>query len=392
MRSVVAGFAVAVALVLAVPVSAFAAGSISGTVTAASGGAAIASVEVCAEGTGVSEGFGCDATGADGTYSVAGLPSGSYKVEFLPPENVNLVAQYYNGKPTWSQATPVVVDEGEDTPNIDAALAEGGRIAGRVTDSASKVGIQGIFACASLVNEEVGRCAETASGGGYTISGLPSGSYEVFFFDEEGEYLSQIFRGNQKELVPVTVGSTTSNVDAALEKPGQISGTVTDSLSGAGIGASTVCARQALTGEIYECASTNGGGHYAIKGLSSGSYKVWFSPDVPEVADDYFQQYFSGAATFALATPVAVVAPAATTGIDARLVSRKAPPVVPAPAAITPIAKPPKKHCRRGLKRVKVKGKERCVRIHRKRHRAHGGKRQRLDRTVGGDQFSIDWR
>ncbi len=392
MRSVVAGLALAVALVLVVPASALAAGSVSGTVTAASGGAAIANVEVCAEGVGASEGFGCDVTAADGTYSVAGLPSGSYKVEFWPPEEANLVAQYYNGKPTWSQATPVVVNDGADTPNIDAALAEGGRIAGHVTDSASKVGIQGILVCASLVNEEIGRCAETASGGGYTIAGLPNGSYEVFFFGEEGEYLSQIFHGNQKELVPVTVGSTTSNVDAALDKSGQISGTVTDSLSGAGIGASTVCARQAVTGEIYECDSTNGGGHYAIKGLPSGSYKIWFSPDVPEVADDYFQQYFSGAATFALATPVTVVAPAVTTGIDARLVSRKAPPVVPAPPTAAPISKPPKKHCRKGLKRVKLNGKERCVRVHHKRHHAHGGKRQRLYGAAGAVQLSFDRR
>jgi hypothetical protein len=390
MRSVVAGLALVVALVLAVPAAAFAAGSISGTVTAASGGAAIANIEVCAEGIGASEGFGCDVTAADGTYSVAGLPSGSYKVEFWPPEDANLVPQHYNGKPTWSQATPVVVNDGADMPNIDAALAEGGRIAGHVTDSASNIGIQGILACASLVNEEIGRCAETAGGGGYTIAGLPNGSYEVFFFAEEGEYLSQIFRGNQKELVSVTVGSTTSNVDAALEKPGQISGTVTDALSGAGIGASIVCARQAVTGEIYECASTNGGGQYAIQGLPSGSYKVWFSPDVPEVVDDYFQQYFSGAATFALATPVTVVAPAVTTGINARLISRKAPPVVPPPPAATPISKPPKKHCRKGLKRIKVKGKERCVRIHRQRHHGRGGKRQRLYGAAGAVQFSFD--
>ncbi|MCW2988839.1 MAG: hypothetical protein JWM24_1777 [Solirubrobacterales bacterium] len=378
MRSIVGVLAVAVVLVLLGPASAFAAGSISGTVTAAGGGAPIAEVEVCAEGTGVTGGFKCTETAGDGHYTIASLPAGSYKVEFWPQNGTNYISQYYDGKPTRSQATPVTVSDGVDTPGIDAALVEGGRIAGRITDATTKSGIVGIIACASLVDEEFGRCVEAGSGGEYTIAGLTAGSYEVFFFDvgeEEGagEYLSQLYRNGQMELVPVTLGSTTSGIDAALTKAGQITGTVTDALSGAGIGFSTVCARQAVTGETYECARTNGSGQYAIKGLPSGSYKVWFSPDVPEVVDDYIQQYYNGAGTFAQAMPITVVAPAVVTGINARLISRKAPAATPAaPQPIVRARDPRKAHCRRGLKKVRVKGKARCVKIHRKhRHRSH---------------------
>jgi hypothetical protein len=396
MRSLVAMFAAAVALVLAVPAAALAAGSISGNVTAASGGAAITGVEVCAWDTGGSEDFKCAETGADGTYSLTGLSAGSYKVEFWPFGG-DYIFQYYDGKSTWSEATPVTVNDGADTPGIDAALAEGGRITGRVTDAISKVGIGGIVACAGLVGEEAGRCAEAGANGEYTIHGLVTGTYEVFFFDpgeEEGsgEYLPQTFRAGVRELVSVTAGATTFGVDAALTKAGGIAGTVSDSLSGAGIGASTVCLRQAAGGAIEDCVRTNGAGRYAIGGLAAGSYKVWFSPDVPawEEEDDYFQQYFSGAGTFALATPVAVVPPAVTVGIDARLVSRKAPPVVPVPPAAVPVAKAKKQHCRKGLKRIRLKGKKRCVRIHRKRHRSGGGKHR--DRRVGGPQFSFEGR
>jgi hypothetical protein len=370
MRSIVGVFGVALALVLVGPAAAFGAGSISGTVTSANGGAPIADVEVCAWAV-VSEDFACGETAVDGTYSVANLPAGTYKVEFWPPQGANYFPQYYSGKSTWTEATPVTVNDGADTPGIDATLAEGGQIVGHVTDATSKAGIQGITVCAVIPDEEFGRCAYTGSGGEYAIARLPTGSYEVFFFEEAepSEYLGEIYRGNQRELVPVTVGLTTSGIDAALSKAGKIAGTVTDALSGAGIGFSTVCARQATTGEIYECAYTNRRGQYAIAGLPSGAYRVWFSPDVPawEEEDDYFQQYYSGAAVFAQATPVTVVAPAPVTGIDARLLSRKAPAVMPPPPPL--VAKPRKKHCHKGLKRIRVKGKERCVKIHHKHHR-----------------------
>jgi hypothetical protein len=398
MRSVVAMLAVASALVLAVPAAAFAAGSISGTVTPASGGAAIAGIEVCAWETGEFEEFKCAETGAGGTYAVTGLSAGTYKVEFWPAEG-DYILQYFDGKSRWSEATPVTVSEGADTPGIDAALELGGRITGRVTDATTKSGIGGIVACAGPGGEEVSRCTETEADGDYAIRGLSTGFYEVFFFDVgeggSGEYLSQVFRGGNPESVSVTAGATVSGVDAALAKAGGIAGTVTDSLSGAGIAFSTVCVRQATSGEIEVCVRANSGGRYSIGGLAAGSYKVWFSPDVPswEEEDDYFQQYFSGAGTFALATPVTVVPPAVTAGIDARLASRKAAPVVAAPAAAIPTPRPPlRKHCRKGLKRVKLKGKERCVRIHRKRHHARGGKRHSQHRLAGRVQFSLDRR
>jgi hypothetical protein len=108
--------------------------------------------------------------------------------------------------------------------------------------------------------------------------------------------------------------------------------------------------------------------------------------------DDYFEQYFSGAATFSLATPVAVAPSAVTAGISARLVSRKAPPVTPTSPVVAPKPKPHKKHCRKGLKRIKVRGKERCVRIHRKHHHGRTGKGQRPGRLAGRAQFSFDRR
>ena len=96
--------------------------------------------------------------------------------------------------------------------------------------------------------------------------------------------------------------------------------------------------------------------------------------------DDYFQQYYSDKPTFAQANPVDVAAPSITTGVDARLVSRHAPPRSPgqsaAPIPVPPISlKPspkPKLHCGKGKRLVKAKGKSRCVKkLRRGKHRPH---------------------
>jgi hypothetical protein len=196
------------------------------------------------------------------------------------------------------------------------------------------------------------------------------GSYELFAFEESGAYEGAIYPGP----VSVSAGMATPGVDFELSKGGQIAGTITDALSGAAIRFSWVCARDAVDGEIHRCDYSDGSGHYAIGGLPTGTYKVWFSPDVPawEEEDDYFQQYYNGAPTFAGATGVSVIAPGVVAGIDARLVSRHAPPAPPAAGAAPPVAGAappppaaktvrPRPRCGKGKRLIKRKGKARCV-------------------------------
>ena len=384
MRGVSAAVCTAMSiLVCAVPASALAAGSISGTVTAATGGSPLSLVEVCAEGVS-SESFECAVPEADGTYTIGGLEPGDYVVEFWPFGDNDYVAQYFDGQSRWSDADPVVVVDGSDTTAIDAALVTGGRITGQVLDAVTKAGIEEAEVCArSIGGEGFGRCTWTDGNGDYALRHLPPGSYEVFAFDESGLYMEATYPN------PVTVfaGMATPGIEVELGKGGQIAGTVTDALSGAAIRLSLVCARDALEGEIYDCAYTEGAGHYVINGLPTGTYKVWFSPDVPEweEEDDYVQQYYNGVSSFFQATGVTVAASGLVTGIDARLVSRQAPPPSPTPsvpaaavagAAPQRVAQPstsrPKVRCRKGKRLIRRKGKAKCVKVkHKAKPRHH---------------------
>ena len=171
---VIAVLALTLCSLLLAPAMASAAGtgSIEGTVTDASTTNPIKGVEVCAykaEGEEFEE--HCEVTNANGEYTISGLQPDEYKVEFWAPSGVlNYITQYYNDQSTFAAANEVTVNSGTTTPNIDAAMHEGGQIKGTVTDAVSHAPIGEVLVCAESTN--FGRCAFSKANGEYTISGL----------------------------------------------------------------------------------------------------------------------------------------------------------------------------------------------------------------------------
>ena len=104
-------------------------GRIAGTVTDASSHAGVGEINVCASES-ISEEGACALTAPGGQYTIAGLPGGSYKVEFLPDfEEEGLpgsyINQYYNDQPSFATADLVpVTAPGGTTPGINAALVK----------------------------------------------------------------------------------------------------------------------------------------------------------------------------------------------------------------------------------------------------------------------------
>jgi|HubBroStandDraft_3_1064219.scaffolds.fasta_scaffold07845_3 hypothetical protein len=277
------------------------------------------------------------ASNGGGTYTISGLPSGSYKVGFyVADEGGNYLDQFYNGKTQFAEASPVAVTSPGVTGGINAELHAGGQISGRVVAAATQAGLAEVFVCAEdevAGKIEYGGCATTNAGGEYTISGLQSGSYTVEFsaLFSGSQYVTQYYndKANREEAqsVSVAVGTTATGVNAelmSLDEEGQIEGRVTKASGGAAISEVEVCAYGLDGDEGYGCAQTNSNGEYVITGLSHGKYEVYFSAESCVSGNckqqNYVAQYFNDAALYTEATAVEVTAKATTPNIDAKLV------------------------------------------------------------------------
>jgi hypothetical protein len=97
-------------------------GIIEGTVTDASTHAPLSKAQVVALGAGeVVEGRAV--TNESGQYTIIGLASGSYKLEFVGPAGgSSYIVQYYNDQPSFASANSVTANQGSTTPAVNASL------------------------------------------------------------------------------------------------------------------------------------------------------------------------------------------------------------------------------------------------------------------------------
>ncbi len=307
-------------------------GKISGTVTeAASPHNGIAQIEVTVYETGESEfPVGSAITGEHGEYTVEGLASGHYEVEFSPEfeSGLNYVSQYYKDESSSATAEPVKVVQGETTKEIDAEMQVGGELEGTVTAACAceeHNPLKGIEVTAYKVGESkfpVGY-ATTNEKGEYTIAGLVSGAYEVKFAPGESglNYVFQYYMDKPSlaaaEQVIVIQGKAMEKIDAELQEGGKIEGTVTDALTHTPLAGIYVVA--VGSGEAFAAAAdTNASGEYTLLGLASGTYKLEFA------SAHYILQYYDDQPSLASANLVTANQGSTTPGIDAALV-RKAP-------------------------------------------------------------------
>lgn len=311
-----------------------AAGLIKGKVTAASPGGSVSGVEVCAALT--TAGFSyyggaCTQSASDGTYAIGGLPGGNYDVRFAPGyaesgpgENSkqNFLTQFYKGASSRGAATPVAVTLGQATTGINAAMQTAGKLSGHVTAGDTGKGLSAAYVCVlPTVRGGDEGCTFADGNGDYALRGLRSGSYKVRFGAGPSNlgYVRQFYSGKatRKEANPVSVaaGSTTSGIDATLQRGGTLSGTVTDADTDEPLAGIEVC-----VGFYAGCDTTAADGSYELT-LPTGSYKVFFGgpsfgPGPEPPSQGYAPVYYHDAYSSEDATKVAVTAGGATPGID----------------------------------------------------------------------------
>ncbi|MEO0081514.1 MAG: carboxypeptidase regulatory-like domain-containing protein [candidate division WOR-3 bacterium] len=230
-------------------------GAIAGKVTDEKTGEIIRGAIVVAKGNGIVR----QVTQCCSDYKIGNLPAGRYFVGASAP-----------GYEPGSYPDSVEVVVGQVTEHIDFALVpqgggQTGGITGTVTDEETGKPLFG--ACVVAVGQITAR-ANTSLEGVYAIRNLPAGTYSV----------TAKARGYEPSVprdVEVVAGQMTEDVDFALkpctrQKPGAISGVVTDSATGKPIFAACVFA-WGPSGQ--GCARTDSFGGYVLR-LKPGPYLV----------------------------------------------------------------------------------------------------------------------
>jgi alpha-tubulin suppressor-like RCC1 family protein len=301
-------------------------GYITGTVTSASTRTPVAGVEVCARESGVA----CVLSNENGEYTISGLATGEYEVEFYSNSGM-YIPQYWDGKSLATEGQLVHATLGQTTSGIDAELEPliNGAITGTVQDRRTMQGIEGIEVCADEVESEeteglFGQCTETNSRGEYAIVELTTGKYVVEFsspFNTDLNYVTQYYKESPSfvDATPVSVGtkSIVTGINAQLDEGGRIAGKVTGASTTTAIEGIEVCAFS-VTSDDLGCASTNAHGEYTISALGGGNYDVEFYSS-PESGLNYLTQYYDDKSSFSEATPVPVEVEGTRSGIDAQL-------------------------------------------------------------------------
>ena len=312
---------------------------ISGRITGARG-EGVGSVQVA-----VYAGDGSYAAGATtddtGAYGVGGLTAGDFTVCFdtsyaTGSSSGGYVNECYDNQAPGGTPTTVTVQTGQVTGGIDAVLADGAGITGRVT--AATGAPLGDISVSVITAGGNYRFTSTGADGTYAISGLSAGAVGVCFssnpFDGSPGSVSRCY-DDQPTGTPTPVdlvaGVVTSGIDAQLAPAAGVGGRVTDT-AGVPTPATNVTVTSLADGTVLAVTSTLDDGTYQVIGLPPGAVSVCATSynGSPQYSDRCYD-----AATPDSPTPVQLTAGTVTSGIDVVLIplATAATPARRAPAA-----------------------------------------------------------
>ncbi|MFW5471882.1 beta strand repeat-containing protein [Knoellia sp. CPCC 206450] len=267
-------------------------------------------------------------TSTSGAWLIKGLRPGTYGVcfdsfsaNFTATSGTGWLDECWNDQHGFGVPTPVVVTAGTTKTGVNAALAAGGAVTGKVTDTTTGLPLAGVSV--QISGPSFG-FATTSATGTWTVRGLETGTYEVCFDDfgnvtggAANGYLGECWndqpQGSGTE-VAVTAGATKTGINAGLLAGGRITGKVT-SPAAAAIANVGVDLYEADGGYVTS-GRTAADGTYALKGIVAGTgYKVCFAPN-----DDVWSgECWNDKPTLETANGITVAAGGTTANINAVL-------------------------------------------------------------------------
>ena len=194
-----------------------------------------------------------------------------------------------------------------------------GNISGIVTDNIGNP-LKDVHVKIYDQDENHVKSAWTDSTGNFLADCMNEGTYKIFFdAGQAGYYVSEWYNDRDSfdaaDVVSVSVGGSTTGIDAVLSETGGIKGKVSES-SGNGIPDVRVCAFY-LTGDYAGCWSTDSSGDYELSHLKEGSYKLRF--DAAYTSGMYALEWYNDKDSEEVADLISVSPGNFTSGIDAVL-------------------------------------------------------------------------
>ena len=266
---------------------------ISGTVTDADGG--VGSLQVNVSGTDVNY-WDNTTTGPDGTYTVAGLPNGHYRVT-VETSGTDYARQSRDADVSGSDAT-----------GVNFALLPGARLRGLTYDDGNHNGTYDAGEECANVQVQVydwttgeGVASGTSGAeGSYEVSGLPAGTFRLQSEPDARNYV-RLYDNNTPDYdeatsVDVAEGETLEHLDFRLIKGQAISGLAFFDANGNGAhdtgepGLANLWINADRTDGQYSLGtSTAGDGTYILHGLLPGTYRVYAWAQGTPYATEYFK-------------------------------------------------------------------------------------------------------
>ncbi len=262
-------------------------------------------VDVCVVGMSSFSVVRSTVTTADGSWEVAGLTTGGYKVLFTDPlgryvsEAYPGVREYESDLSNVWNAGDVAAVVGTTVSGIDARM-DSAYLTGTVTDGIGPVEGVTVTAYRSIgyaydipYGWPAVATAVTGPDGTYRLFHLRSGLYQVDFHDPSSRYFPQYYGGSEgfggATRFGASVGATSAGIGATMVAPAHIRGTVTDGASPLdGIEVTALQPDGAGGWNSVATTSSRFDGRYDIGGLHPGCYRLAFLDPSGLEATEYF--------------------------------------------------------------------------------------------------------